>query len=62
MEKKSIINTIRKFTQSENSAKDDIMSNLLTERTLTNIAENTWKKLLEKYEEYGSISSGIIIK
>ena len=61
MQKKSIINTITKFTRSENSAKDDIMNNLLTERTLTNIAENTWEKLLEKYEEYGSITSEIIM-
>ena len=37
------------------------MINLLTETTLTNIAENTWKKIVEKYEEYGIISSGIIM-
>ena len=37
------------------------MKNLLTETTLTNIAEYTWKKIVEKYEEYGMISSGIIM-
>ena len=37
------------------------MKNLLTETTLTNIAENTWKKIVEKYEEYGMTSSGIIM-
>ena len=61
MEKKSIMNTIAKFTQSANSAKDDLMNNFLTEKTLTHIAESTWNKLLEKYEEYGTISSGIIM-
>ena len=35
MEKKSIVNTIAKFTQSPNSAKDDLMSNFLTEKILT---------------------------
>ena len=61
MEKKSIMNTIAKFTQSANSAKDDLMNNFLTEKTLTHIAESTWNKLLEKYEEYGAISSGIFM-
>ena len=37
------------------------MKNLLTETALTNIAENTWKKIVKKYEEYGMISSGIIM-
>ena len=37
------------------------MKNLLTETTLTNIAENTWKKIVEKYKEYGMISSGIVM-
>ena len=37
------------------------MKNLLTETTLTNVAENTWKKIVEKYEEYGMISSRIIM-
>ena len=37
------------------------MKNLRTETTLRNIAENTWKKIVEKYEEYGMISSGIIM-
>ena len=36
------------------------MKNLLTETTLTNITENTWKKIMEKYEEY-EMSSGIIM-
>ena len=58
--KKSILNTIAKFTQSANSAKDDLMSNFLTEKTLTHIAESTWNKI-KKYEEYGTISSGIIM-
>ena len=31
-------------TQSSNSVKDDFMKNVLTETTLTNIAENTWEK------------------
>ena len=45
MEKKFILNTIAKFTQSANSAKDDLMSNFLTEKTLTHIAESTWNKI-----------------
>ena len=61
MEKKSIVNTIAKFTQSANSAKDDLMSNFLTENTPTHIAESTWNKIIKKYEEYGTISSGIIV-
>ena len=50
--KKAVVNTITRSTQSSNSVKDDFMKNLLTETTLTNIAENTWKKIVEKYEEY----------
>ena len=61
MEIKFILNTIAKFTQSENSAKDDLISNFLTEKSLTHIAESTWNKIIKKYEEYGIISSGIII-
>ena len=61
MEKRSIVNTIAKFTQSANSAKDDLMSNYLTDKTLTHIAESTWNKIFKKYEEYGTITSGIIM-
>ena len=61
MEKKSIVNTIAKFTQSANSAKVDLMSNYLTDKTLTHIAESTWNKIIKKYEEYGTITSGIIM-
>ena len=61
IEKKSIVNTIARFTQSSNSAKDDLMSNFLTDKTLTHIAESTWNKIVEKYEEYGAISSGIFM-
>ena len=44
LEKKAIVNTITRSTQRSNSVKDDFIKNLLTETTLTNIAENTWKK------------------
>ena len=37
------------------------MKNLLTETKLTNIVENTRKKIVAKYEEYGMISSGILM-
>ena len=37
------------------------MSNFLTEKTLIHIAESTWNKIIKKYEEYGTISSGIIM-
>ena len=57
--KKAIVNTITRITQSPNCVKVDFMKNLLTETTITNIAENTCKKIVEKYEEYGMISSGI---
>ena len=50
LEKKSIVNTIAKFTQSANSAKDDLMSNSLTEKTLIHIAESTWNKIIKKYD------------
>ena len=63
LEKKAIVNTITRITQSSNSVKDDFMKNLLLTNIykLTNIGENTWKKIVEKYEEYGMISSGIIM-
>ena len=61
IKKKTIVNTITRSTQSSNSVKDDFMKNFLTEIKLTNIAENTWKKIVEKYEEYGMIISGIIM-
>ena len=57
LEKKAIVNTITRITQSSSSVKEDFMKNLLTETTLTNIAENTGKKIVEKYEEYGMITS-----
>ena len=37
------------------------MSNFLTDKTLTHIAQSTWNKIIEKYEEYGAISSGIFM-
>ena len=42
------INTIAKFIQRANSAKDDLMSNFLTEETLTHIAESTLNKIIKK--------------
>ena len=37
------------------------MSNYLTEETLSHITERTCNKIIKKYEEYGTISSGIIM-
>ena len=37
------------------------MINFLTEKTLTYIAESNWNKIIKKYEEYETISSGIIM-